>query len=111
MRKCTVTFQQASEFNACLTRKLLPEKVSYNIFENIRYCCVISTAFCAGNQEGQYRLINSSSPYNGILEVCMDGSWKPVCSNKEQDEVLLIQVEIICSELGFSHGINNFNLD
>ena len=70
-----------------------------------------STAFCAGNQEGQYRLVNSSSPYNGSLEVCMDGSWKTVCGNKQQDEMLLTQARTVCSELGFSHGIINFNLD
>ena len=65
------------------------------------YLSINSIAFCAGNQEGQYRLVHSSSPYNGSLEVCIDGGWKPVCGNEQQDVVLL---ETVCSELGFLRG-------
>ena len=65
------------------------------------YLSINSTALCAGNQEGQYRLVHSFSPYNGSLEVCGDGGWKPVCGSEQQDEVVL---GTVCYELGFSRG-------
>ena len=56
-------------------------------------------AFCAGNQEGHFRLVNGSSPNEGRVEVCMNGGWRPVCDSGHNDTALAASV---CSVLGYS---------
>ena len=58
-----------------------------------------STAFCAGNQEGHFRLVNSSSPNKGRVEVCKNQGWKPVCGKEQNDSEL---TRSVCLALGYS---------
>ena len=64
------------------------------------YCSTGSfTAFCAGNQRGQYRLINGSLN-EGTVEVCVYERWERLsnCSQELSEDV--------CLQLGFtSEGI------
>ena len=56
-------------------------------------------AFCAGNQEGHFRLVNGSSSNEGRVEVCMNGGWRPVSGSGQNDTALAASV---CSALGYS---------
>ena len=58
-------------------------------------------AFCAGNQEGHFRLVNGSAHNEGRVEVCIEGGWRPVCGSGHNDTAL---AGSICSTLGYLGG-------
>ena len=57
------------------------------------------TVFCAGTQEGLFRLVGDFMPYEGRVEVCKYGGWRSVCADEQNDTTLAASV---CSALGYS---------
>ena len=51
-------------------------------------------------REGAVRLVNSTTEYEGRVEVCLDGVWGTVCGVGYSDAT------VICRTVGFDGGIN-----
>ena len=49
--------------------------------------------------EGAVRLVNSTTEYEGRVEVCLDGLWGTICG------VNYINAAVICRTAGFDGGI------
>ena len=48
--------------------------------------------------DGDVRMVNSSSEYQGRVEVCMNGTWHPVCDSLWTTEDAIV----VCRQLGYS---------
>lgn len=55
------------------------------------YCNVACT-------ENDVRIVNSTSKYEGRVEVCSNGTWHPVCDSIWSNE----DASVVCRQLGFS---------
>ena len=47
---------------------------------------------------GEVRLVGSSSPHEGRVEVCVNEVWGTVCSNSWNND----DASVICRQLGYS---------
>lgn len=64
--------------------------------------CVVLLDMC---QHGEVRLQDGTAPWNGRVEVCMDGKWGSVCSDMWDDR----DAEVACRQLGyFKKGKSSF---
>jgi len=63
---------------------------------------------CQGNDstvfsnctDGDVRLVNSSSPVEGRVEVCYNNAWGTVCNNQFSSE----DATVVCHQLGLEFG-------
>ena len=52
------------------------------------------------NTTGEVRLVNSSSPMEGIVEVCYDGEYRVICDSFWDE----LDAAIVCRQLQFTLG-------
>ena len=50
--------------------------------------------------DGDVRLVNSSSPVEGRVEVCINNAWGSVCNNHFSSE----DATVVCRQLGLEFG-------
>ena len=48
--------------------------------------------------ENDVRMVNSTSEYEGRIEVCSNGTWHPVCDEFWSNE----DARVVCRQLGYS---------
>ena len=91
---------------------LLTFVVSLAIYEtcNLRqslYYYIIFTVdvpTCTNEEEGNLRLIDGVSMYEGRVEVCTSGEWGTICNRYWNNQ----EAMVACRQLGFStNGINS----
>lgn len=54
--------------------------------------------FCSGCPEGDIRLLEGNTEFEGRVEICKDNSWGSVCHNSWGAS----DVRVVCRQLGFS---------
>ena len=59
------------------------------------YCVFLVLADC---QDGDVRLQDGTDPSNGRVEVCQDGMWASVCSDKFDEN----DASVVCRQLGYT---------
>ena len=47
---------------------------------------------------GDIRLQNGTQPFNGRLEICLNGTWGTICNNQFGG----VDASVACRQLGFS---------
>lgn len=47
---------------------------------------------------GEIRLVDSSVPHRGRVEVCIRNTWSSVCSNRWDND----DAEVVCRQLGYT---------
>ena len=54
---------------------------------------------CDVSEEGQVRLLNGTSPYEGRVEICYGGLWGSLCGryNRWNNQ----EARVVCRQLGF----------
>jgi len=61
------------------------------------YDILVIPSACTG-EEGQVRLTNGPSSYEGRVEVCTGGEWGTICNQHWGDQ----EAQVVCRQLGFS---------
>ena len=56
------------------------------------------TATCQNEENGNLRFVGSTSPYEGRVEVCLNGRWGTVCD----DLWSAVDAQVACRQLGYS---------
>lgn len=63
------------------------------------YCYLIGFTGSGGEcKHGEIRLVNGSSPIEGMIELCIDEQWGTVCN----DRFTYVDGLIVCRQLGYS---------
>nr|AGM37975.1 scavenger receptor cysteine-rich protein 1 [Sinohyriopsis cumingii] len=72
---------------------------------NVSDCDVYSyaAAHCYNNSGYEFRLVNESAPGYGLVEMAIDGEWRPFCGYQGFDYNSRA-IDYICQTLGYSAG-------
>ena len=54
---------------------------------------------------GSVRLVGGSTPYEGLVEICIFQSWQPVC----ESSFFYPEANVTCNSLGYSASPGMFN--
>lgn len=58
-------------------------------------CLSVDTGSCT---EGEVRLVDGPSEYEGRVELCNGGKFGPVCDNSWDDN----EAKVVCGQLGYT---------
>ena len=69
------------------------------IYKTVYYYTVDVPA-CNISREGEVRLVNGTSPYEGRVEICRGGQWGTLCMRYSRWDYR--EAQVVCRQLGFS---------
>jgi hypothetical protein len=58
---------------------------------------IVDAPTCTVLEEGDMRLVDGVSMYQGRIEVCKNGEWGTVCRNNWNNQ----EAMVVCRQLGF----------
>ena len=91
--------KKALFFAAALSVALLSTVASQCIFKKVSYYYVPADAeSCSTNQTGSVRLVWGLGPWEGNLQICLNGVWGWVCQNSFSN----IDARVVCRQLGYT---------
>ena len=78
------------------------ELVHYSFRDENNLLLKMSADLDECNSTGEVRLVNGSSPEDGVVEVCYDGEYRVICDTFWDE----LDATVVCRQLGYSIGGN-----
>ena len=68
------------------------------MFKGVNYAANVFVPFLAACTDGDVRLVNGSSPSEGLVETCNGSQWFQVCDEGWTSN----DAEVVCRQLGYT---------